>query len=74
MTPVAELINIWLEEHNGDHAGEHRGVEKPSLDMDGTFELDARRWRWSHSYRALDYRTRELTVFKVARPVDWRAT
>ena len=71
---MGELINIWLEEHDGEPVGEHRGVEKPVLDNEGAFELDERRWRWSHTYRAIDYRTRELIEFRVARPVDWLAT
>ena len=71
---VGELINIWLEEHDGKHVRDYRGVEQPVLDRDGGFELDERRWRFSHTYRALDHRTRQLTVYRVARPVDWLAT
>ena len=71
---MVKLVNIWLEEHDGTPVTEHRGVEEPELDADGTFQLDDRRWRWSHSYRALDERTGGYTIYKAARPVDWLAS
>lgn len=68
---MPDLVNIWLEEHDGTPVGEYRGVVAPELDDDGTFALDGRRWRWSHSYRALDERSGSYTVYRAARPVDW---
>ncbi|MGI9657770.1 MAG: hypothetical protein ACR2OD_02585 [Gaiellaceae bacterium] len=71
---MGDLINIWLEEHDGNHVAEYRGIPRPDTTDDDTFELDNRRWRWSHTYRAYDQRTGALTVYRAARPVDWLAT
>ena len=68
-----EQKNIWLEEHDGRQVAEYRDIEPPELDDDGTFELLARRWRFSHSYRAIDQRTARYTVYRAARPADWVA-
>ncbi len=70
---MAELINIWLEEHDGTHVVEYHGVEEPELDRDGGFVLADRRWRFTHTYKAFDQRTARFTVYRAARPIDWVA-
>jgi hypothetical protein len=70
---MGRIVNILLEERGGTQFRAYDNVEEPELDADGTFELDGRRWRFSHTYRAVDARRGEVTVYRAARPVDWLA-